>query len=1305
MKKLRTEKGFAMILVLFLAVIFSTVIAGDFLSLTRHQRSVQLSSDRVRNSWVNEALLDYTLRLFSQFVKTKGAYPDVKDSSACSNQIEDADCEVYDRLPGESGELSFSHKLWCWWNGGCDDQEGIKAAFGDITLTEDSIKIRQTEGTGDAMDPVRKYTIRFRTERAATGLKMAINHIISVSAGKMTDFFSFANGDLEICPGPNFDLEGPIFSNGDVYLMTTPGSGGWFGTPSSTLTLKVPEGIPETSPEYYALRAAGRIHFYYKPAVGRNYLLCDHLESGVCSPRAAIFRSLYPNFYRTEYAASIECGSSNLLGGICDLGSGPFNWNQLYPGFTTTVNWFGWTQDPTDKRFLGIERFHNGFPMMYHFRNDINYYWKESQLGSSNLFKVKIGSQTLSIVPHKLEYFVPMIFYGNYEYTAYFNQDRYSSSGFMNSSSAMNVTDPAKYPGLAYTDLDHDPSTPDEWSPTTPMTDNSYAIANPLWKTNNPAPEYFDDGYDPKTIPIGAIGGDPHLLIEPRDENDSEDVRSQKLWYKAHVQFRCNPSDGCRTHEIYIYNGNNGENNYGYVKKSSLGSYFVESVSELCDWRLGGCYQALNIDVGELTKYLNDFVSQGGQLDVRGAAFKGFIVYLETAPAPYSANSDTRIALVKLWNGAGVLPEDGLSIVTNGRLWVEGNYNTRVPTGVLSIPYWDLSASQYLNYWEIKSYELPAAGIFSDSFGILSGSGKYSFPNVTDRTVANDVMVNAAVISGHLPSQLEEAYPYCNGNNFLDPTKCFAYMPYAKYTTNNWRGNATFLNSYNTCYDANGFPKSECPGLPNHKNRERNNTTGIYYYRSIYLMTRNIYEAMYEEYYGYEPGVEYGGLDFIGPDAFAGCLNREAEWRNTPCSSASPLCVGGKVDLTNAAFGYSCSAPPNLIAGHDYSNRSPDPVTAPGLYHLYKNYETDEYKHWSDVPIEYMNELKTRINDGTYERHYKIPVEMWVEGWSGSWKLQCCATPPCSVTGVTHNCEPNEIPQNVKWREFDLSFKTISEVSQYAKGDSDWKIKRFPYFSTANVFCRGISPPPAYGADTTGLPDGSAIPWYKNGRSFFGGRNRPVEFNHCGVEPAPLLGGMYLTKYLDKTRYVGSALGEDISYGKFDYVANQGFSSNISLSGTCAESMRGFPCTGSTISTVGSPPGPLLRASTAYMQYDKEEAGTNPLYIPRYSGGLENFINLQENWDTSNIWRGTKKTLRFGGILTIAWDSRELEFSTSNTTQGKAYWNTSYYSAPIRKAQYDVFLKDKPPPGMPGVYSLRRLQIQELDPDDESVLG
>lgn len=1300
MKMARDGKGFAMVLVLFMAVAFSAVVIGDFLSLARQQRSVQQVADRVKTTWVNEALLDYSIQLFSKFVKEKGTYPGLKakDPTDCSNNLSDADCEVYYRLQGETGGSSFKKELTNWWN-------NWKAATPGICLNEDLIKIYQTQGTGDSADAARAYTIQFQTEKVSSGVKTAMRYEIRISTGRLFDYFSFANGDLEICPGMDFRAEGPIFANGDVYLMA--------GSINNPMQFYVPEGIDAGMSDYYIIKTAGRVYSYFKPAVARNYLFCDHMSGSNCVPKASQFQQAYPDFYRTDEPLK---ASASETAGILTWSNTWATWSVLSSG--RKGNWLGWTNSKSNKGLLGLERLYNGLPTLYFFKNHI-------LSGRSSWVRLRVfrGGSAIEdyvLTDRPLPYVAENVPSDLFQRPSYFNPALYGipyttspwggsqPADVMNVSAAMTLWNPDKYLGVK----DSDDGT--DWDFQNPVNDTSNVAYNPRFSPASYGTLLQDQssGVVPQTPPTGDWQSS-HLLIEPGKFDDSASVKAQKLWYKAHIQLRC-ASAACDTFETYVYQGGTGD---GYVKVPSSGAYSFASWGNILDWRIGGMHRELYVNVTQLRDCLETQnekkVSGGFKLDVNGNTFSGYLVYVQTGDAPYVVGGD-KIAVVLL-HGGSRLPREGLSIVTNGRLWTAGNYNTYdYAKEQHCTDDCDATHTGYCAMWEGKQCHFPPAGIFSDSFGVLSGNSTgggltpSAFPMVTA-----SVMVNAAVITGNLPSQFEKAFPDCNASTFLDPTKCFYYPPYAAYPKLGWRSDYATLNSFNGTFDANGYPpRYDAGGSINNSFTSvmrQDKTKGHYHLRTFKNMVANIYDAMYEESYGYPQSSLNDPSSSTNPvaKAFDGCENRKADWMKPIANggygmtdkTSSPLAWGPNLPIGGAEKAFYCPQPPVLYPSHTAAYHPPQST---GLYNLYfsSRGSATGWTKWSDVDQATMDEMKAKLTDGTvfkwptYDRVYRIPVERWNPSTS-KWELMC--TDIFNPMGPAHVCSQTEIDagDSIRWRNFKLSFRAIPEIDQYAKDNPNWNREAtggtyFPYFSTGHVNCSGCP------SDTTSLTGWQPIttPWCQNGRSKILGVNRPIDYDHCTVEPAPLLPGVFITTPVNKP-----------GYGNFSYPASGTIGLFWSFNTLPCGSEAGACFTGGW-QLLDRQLGPQLRTSDTFLTYNPDDYGQTPLYIPHYSGGLENLMNLQEGWDLDTSQptaAGTKKTVHFQGVLTAGWESKQLRYKTASEAPEKiGYWDPSYYSAPMRQFQYDMDFRTKPPPGMPGSYNVKRLLAQELDAADHS---
>jgi hypothetical protein len=121
-----------------------------------------------------------------------------------------------------------------------------------------------------------------------------------------------------------------------------------------------------------------------------------------------------------------------------------------------------------------------------------------------------------------------------------------------------------------------------------------------------------------------------------------------------------------------------------------------------------------------------------------------------------------------------------------------------------------------------------------------------------------------------------------------------------------------------------------------------------------------------------------------------------------------------------------------------------------------------------------------------------------------------------------------------------------------------------------------------------------------------------------------------------------------------------------------------------------------------YVRYEKTNAAFiqhwsrhyYALWEPKYSGGVENLINFQEDWsrcDDGGVSRPC--VFRFSGTLTAPWFSTEFKNEINNSSKTVYYYSPKYYLAPERKYDYNEDLRDNPPPGTPGTFSIKRISF------------
>ncbi|HBF35260.1 TPA: hypothetical protein DDW35_11935 [Candidatus Sumerlaeota bacterium] len=131
-----------------------------------------------------------------------------------------------------------------------------------------------------------------------------------------------------------------------------------------------------------------------------------------------------------------------------------------------------------------------------------------------------------------------------------------------------------------------------------------------------------------------------------------------------------------------------------------------------------------------------------------------------------------------------------------------------------------------------------------------------------------------------------------------------------------------------------------------------------------------------------------------------------------------------------------------------------------------------------------------------------------------------------------------------------------------------------------------------------------------------------------------------------------------------------------------------YNTTNATLSMVAGDAVTLLsnnwsdQSSSGYSKGTSSSTAYNAVFIngivasanSKYSGGVENYFRLLENWDS--------KTLTFKGSI--------LELFKSTTATSPWTANSGYYNAPKRSWTWDSALATDGPPGMPNVVSISR---------------
>ena len=1133
-----------MIMTLALVIAMVAVMTGSFLSLGQQQLTTQRTIDRIRLYWAAEAVIDKSQWMFYFYTRANGFPPITESGRLVYDDTGTVVSRVNDRFQTRLAEW-FSGPFKALWG----NEVFMKhLSLDDVTVTADSSTLTDVYK--------RIYEIRVRVSNPLSGSVSEYLQTISVGTGTLFDFGVFYNDDLEIAPGLNWELQGPVFSNGNVYLMNGKGT---------TLTFKMPNDV--SYPEYYALRSAGNIYFYFKTTLAPNYLLENSYY------RDAVQESIY----RTDLATH-PLNSADYSSGA------PFRGVEVYPSphLLTTLNY---TSAP---------------PLLYTFSNGLEY-------GGISSHTIKVKKITGAVA----EYFdflsaskpsTPMTFTDhrlrNAPYLGYAKD--YTPDKKVSISTAFDRSDRSGVRKLHK-----------EWTPENPVSDPPFV--NPYWN-GFPGEGHGlwiadrKQGVTRKALPLGDGRLDTHVLIEPLDGRESPLVAKYKFETYANIRFVCSVDDS---------DGSCKDGSYQLkIKDPAGGSWKTKDLSTgvIADWpnsglefrtfydyRLGAAVRLLDIDVH---RFLGAITSE------EGIAFSSEhrpSIYIRTeSPDTWRDGKPAPVA-VRIRNGAE-LPAAGLSVVTNGRLWVLGDYNVTDPETGQRCAFADIANPD-------SSCRPPSADLYSDSFGVLSNNWNMGIEDagrnlintttklIADRTrvLKEDVILNAAVITGFLRSQLVKAVPtpWPGGDTNPETIELCATRPGAvalkpinlAQCASDPDTIPCLYGAPTICYSPDGF----------HWEDIERDSRGIWNLKR----TGNYYQELKAK-----------NNMMVNSPQFNALLAT-----NHPAPQS--------VSTTTIAM-------TKLLGAADYVETSR--VENPGAV-LDVSVHRMPQEYFDPVDPKPLPIVETRGTDTVSDGPVWDQRFYWEE------------SPDRPFAGSNY--------PGVYWRKLWKSAGPDYPVHYTCIKNSEVK----------NYYVQSKSCLTTPGGDV--VPDTCTTQTHWTGLTETKAKCRCDDAVNVYTNPQATLSNPHVT---------GIPGGEPQDFDRHpeDWTNPAGFLG----SGICPEEADNY---------FSSYPK-IYYAWRAY----------GALWEPRYSGGLENTINLQEAWyddrGTQDVRDDLKFALHFSGNIVAIWDSKQLV----KTTGEPAFYGTTYYLAPIRDYDFNENLRANPPPlpdssGM-SLFSVSRKRFRELDP-------
>lgn len=1238
---IRGQKGFALALALFIATGVLTAMSAGFLGMTRLQMQMARSSEKIKAHWIAAAMLEAAIYEFEAERKLSGT------------NVVNIDDEVLEDI----GDEVLAQARLAWADPG---QVDLDTPSGRGRY-EKSIQI-----TKEFVDGGYDYWIETYAKDSVTKADNVIRQRIRLYRGSIFDFGVFYEDDLEITPGADMEIQGPIFSNGNIYLMSPMAV-----DPDDPYKLRIE--TPESGGFMdYAVKSAGNIYFYNKPFLGRNYMLDSPL-----------YANRLPSFYKHEKQVELTRKGQPLI---------------YFPRNAVLNNWNNkdgkwWVEESCFKEIDSINRdcghhieLKSGikverlkFPSIHY---DRSVYWS--------------AHDTWDFPTHSLS----MSLYTNLAYP-FENSPAQKYMSFSADTTAMNL----KLSALSYDEL-------------FPSGSNDFSFSgtiNPGWNGAKTAfagsasfgKRIIDDQLPRIEIDLGkfdAANADNHLIIEPITnlslvssvDTDPQFFDDPRLATKADVIFFCTDTS-CATVRARLTAPDNAQvNPDDDVIITAIQDLGVTAGRCFDDKRLGARVHVLRVNLRVLTDALLNVSPQKvynredavvayfetkslKSFPLTASEISGFNNSSNVSQASTSCSGPIRA--VEFYNGIQA-PVGGMSLITNGRAWlqldgdgVDIHFNNKVRDAFRS----DCGDGSWPNC------DLPPVAFFSDSFGV----------DTHEVNVSRDHKVNAAIVSGYVPSQLEKVYEGCDGT-LANMSKCDVRRD---DMVSHSGGDIWLYPQGGTYFPAGAwYNVVDCPSGLNLSTGEPNDSqncfsywdssTGIYYLRRAWIY-QWFYKRMVSEYDDYDGKL----TSWAAKPAGVGNVYKEF----SPYLAALPVfdvtmktaaeatisgLLNGSEDFSaaNALATLKANLPGLLDASGVFKTQSPlfkgstlllayevRPPSDPYAGSIFKDASnlSGANNPWLWVPVGSDEKLKNPdvptsdllvnsydpaanynfIHQGRYYKFY------WREPWFDfgmvpEWKI------PMNLTGLVGSAENN--------------YKYKNSIS-----DLNWLTGARVASTSRNVYYKNN---PA-----------DADP----GVLYLRSHELVYPSPEAAVPPLP---GM-LQFVIDPIRMTGMKTTGRIRTcsGVTPIVPGDETSDNSGGGET--------GCTDIYVDAIDAvreheiawkadqPHRHNMNAVYGgYLTYNWSGYAL-PLYQAKFSGGYENLINLQNNWRSAS----DRKTIYFSGTMTAPWFSRELLKSSSKP----AFYSTDYYTAPIRKFDYDESLSTEPPPAAPSTYTIARTDYEE----------
>ena len=305
----------------------------------------------------------------------------------------------------------------------------------------------------------------------------------------------------------------------------------------------------------------------------------------------------------------------------------------------------------------------------------------------------------------------------------------------------------------------------------THSSDPPYANQWSGWSANATASPVYEQGIDEQLNQVSRmepLGSEPAAVINTTDTNPNNDgfrelieppntsfpdppeIASRRLFNKAGIVMKMNGNNVTVT-------GQNGTSLTNAMQTSLKNAVITRTT--MYDQREGKNVDVATVDVGKLTTTITAGIP----------GFNNVLYVIDETPV---TKSKPEPKTVRLTNG-GVLPPNGLTVVSENPIYIKGDYNTGTTTDPNAVPSNNGGNPDNTKEPTNTGYTRKPSSVISDAVMFLSNAWNDANAANTDVTkrVASNTTYNTAIVSGFMPSGYQPPsgaqYGYSGGaNNF-----------------------------------------------------------------------------------------------------------------------------------------------------------------------------------------------------------------------------------------------------------------------------------------------------------------------------------------------------------------------------------------------------------------------------------------------------------------------------------------------------------------------------------------------------------